>query len=80
MKDFDLFEIETHPISFNPHELSAKRTDPKKFKNTLITFLLKEILAKLIVAILQAIIEALAGPNADMSILKTTTRPSIVFA
>jgi hypothetical protein len=29
IKDFDLFEIETHPIPLNPHELRAKRTDPK---------------------------------------------------
>jgi hypothetical protein len=30
VKDFDLFEIETHPIPPNPHGLRAKRTSPNK--------------------------------------------------
>jgi hypothetical protein len=29
VKDFDLFEIETHPIPPNPHGLRAKRTSPQ---------------------------------------------------
>jgi hypothetical protein len=29
MKDFDLFGIETHPSSPNPHGLRAKRTGPQ---------------------------------------------------
>jgi hypothetical protein len=29
VKDFDLFEIKTHPILLNPHELRAKRTSPQ---------------------------------------------------
>jgi hypothetical protein len=28
-KKFDLFEIQTHIISFNPHGLRANRTSPK---------------------------------------------------
>jgi hypothetical protein len=31
MKDFDLFGIETHSISPNPHGLRAKRTGPNNF-------------------------------------------------
>jgi hypothetical protein len=31
VKDFDLFGIETHPISPNPHGLRAKRTSPKLY-------------------------------------------------
>jgi hypothetical protein len=33
MKDFDLFGIETHSISPNPHGLRAKRTSPKRCAN-----------------------------------------------
>jgi hypothetical protein len=28
-KKFDLFGIQTHPISLNPHELRANRTSPQ---------------------------------------------------
>jgi hypothetical protein len=33
MKDFDLFEIETHTVPPNPHGLRSKRTSPKYHSN-----------------------------------------------
>jgi hypothetical protein len=31
LKKFDLFGIQTHPISLNPHELRANRTSPNTY-------------------------------------------------